>query len=129
MRRHRLPPIFMPGVPSSHPAMTCDAPIWEVEGVRPAGRLESNEMPLDCSQPVYWTSAFSPLFATSPVPTLRSPTFRPSGYVTAAMLLQLLKSSAPGEGLAEADATGLSSATGAVAAEGAGDPAAAQRRR
>src|SRR5579864_604326 len=116
MRRHRLVPTIMPRMPSSHPGMTCDAPIWKVKVVRPACRLESNMLPFDCSQPVYWTSAFSPAFAAAPVPTLRSPTFRPSGYVMALMVLHVLKSSAPGEALGDAVAAGLSSATGGLAA-------------
>jgi hypothetical protein len=83
-------------------------------------------LPFDCSQPVYWTSAFSPLFAASPVPTLRSPSFRPSGYVTALMVLHVLKSSAPGEALGDALAAGLSFATGALPAYGSAYPHAAR---
>ena len=111
----RLPPTFNPRKPSSQPGMTCDCPIWNVKDVRPGDRLESNWWQF-VSQPVYWTSAFSPAFAAAPVPTLRSMIFNPSGYVTAGSPVPALQSSAPGDTLGEADGFGLSFATGALPA-------------
>src|SRR2546423_7943974 len=115
----RLPPTFMPWRPSSQPGMTCDWPSWKVKEVRPGFRLESNCLQL-VSQPEYWTSAFSPDLAASPVPTFSSTIFKPSGYVTAASPLPALQSSAPGETLAEAEGFGLSLATGGLPGDGAG---------
>src|SRR5437016_4603523 len=102
----RLPPIFMPGTPSSQPPMTCDCPTWNVKLVRPGWRLESNDWPF-VSQPVYWTSAFMPFTAAVPVPAFRSTTRKPSGYCTHGgdavaehefTPPPALKSSVPGEG-------------------------------
>src|SRR5438477_11731586 len=129
----RLPPIFIPGTPSSQPPITCDCPIWNVKLVRPALRLESNDWPL-VSQPVYWTSAFSPATAAAPVPAFRSMTLRPSGYCTHAgvavaehelMPPPALKSSVPGDGDTAEDGPGLSLATGPVFAYGSEYPQAA----
>src|SRR2546430_3623933 len=115
MVRHRLPPTFIPGTPSSQPGMTCPWPSWKVKGERPGCRLESKDLP-SVSQPVYWTSAFCPRWATSPVPTFRSATLRPSGYVTPDSCRHVLKSSAPGDALGPADGPALSFAIGGVAA-------------
>src|SRR5450759_5962047 len=116
----RLPPIFIPGIPSSQPGMTCPRPIWTVNGVRPAGRLLSNGWPPVESQPVYWTVMLSPLCAAVPVPTVSSTYLRPSGYVTTGSPAPALKSSVPGDGLGAAAGGGLSLATGPVLVYGSG---------
>src|SRR5258706_1751847 len=126
----RLPPTFIPGTPSSQPPITCPFPITTLKLVRPGWRLESNWWP-SVSQPVYCTSALSPDLATSPVPTLRSITRSPSGYVTHGGSAvrehdwtppPALKSSAPGAALGEAAGPGLSLATPGVPAYGAAQP-------
>ena len=114
----RLPPTFMPGIPSSHPGMTCPRPIWIANGPRPACRLLSNIFAVVLSQPVYWTLMLSPDWDVAPVPTWRSMYLRPSGSVTTGSPAPALKSSVPGDGLAAAAGTGLSLATGAVLAYG-----------
>src|SRR5579872_4338605 len=78
--RRRMPPAFMPTMPSSQPGITCPWPNVTWKGWLRSYEL-SNFLPLLASQPVYWTVTALLEVAGAPVPTLISMHCRPSELV------------------------------------------------
>ena len=72
----RLPPFFMPTMPSSQPWITSPFPSVKLKGWL-RSQLESNLRP-SRSQPVYCMVMCWPVAAWAPVPTVMSPYFSPS---------------------------------------------------
>src|SRR5215510_1941424 len=76
MRSWRLPPTFIPGMPSSHPLITSPAPRRRSQGLPPTEL--SNFLPF-VSQPVSWTFTRWPVRASGPVPCVMFQYCRPEG--------------------------------------------------
>src|SRR5438874_12938655 len=79
MNSRRTPPGIIPGMPSCQPWIT---PLREkLLGVLRVV-LESNWVPLDASQPVYWTVTLEPAATGVPDPTVTSWTRSPSDLMS-----------------------------------------------